>query len=222
MTVALLWFRRNLRLSDNSALLAALERAETVVPVFVHRSTPARKGPAWPHSRGSTARSPHSTCSFASVARRSPCVPARHADALASVAEETGARSVHCERDWTPEGLAEERAVGEALAARGVALDVTEGQLLVTPTGLATQAGGAYSVFTPFWRAWRQAWAPTNPIPAPRRVPAPAAMPATAGPVPPPPGAPDIARWWEPGEPAALARLAEFVDGDHRALRRLA
>jgi deoxyribodipyrimidine photo-lyase len=39
-------------------------------------------------------------------------------------------------------------------------------------------------------------------------------MPATGGPVSSPPGAPDITRWWEPGEPAAQARLAKFVDAD--------
>ena len=72
---------------------------------------PARKGPAWRRSRGSTARSPLSTCSFASVAQRSPSAPAMPPAVLASIAEQTGARSVHCERDWTPEGLAEERAV---------------------------------------------------------------------------------------------------------------
>ena len=174
MTVALLWFRRNLRLSDNSALLAALDRAESVVPVFVHRSTPSAQGPgmaslSW--LSGSLASLDLQLRERGSaLIVRTGMPPA----VLAALAEETGARSVHCERDWTPEGLAEERAVGEALAARGVALEVTEGQLLVTPTGLATQAGGAYSVFTPFWRAWRQAWAPTDPKPAPRHVPAPA------------------------------------------------
>ena len=179
MTVALLWFRRNLRLSDNSALLAALDRAETVVPLFVHSLTPGAQGPgmasiSW--LNGSLASLDLQLRERGSaLIMRTGTPPA----VLARLAEETGARSVHCERDWTPEGLAEERAVSEILAARGVALEVAEGQLLVTPTGLATQAGGAYGVFTPFWRAWRRAWAPTNPTPAPRRVPAPAAMVAT-------------------------------------------
>jgi len=35
MKTALVWFRRDLRLTDNTALHHALKEAETVVPVFV-------------------------------------------------------------------------------------------------------------------------------------------------------------------------------------------
>ena len=36
MTTALLWFRRDLRVTDNPALLEALASAEHVVPVYIH------------------------------------------------------------------------------------------------------------------------------------------------------------------------------------------
>ena len=132
MTVGLLWFRRNLRLSDNSPLTDALERAEAG-PGLVHRPAPGAQGPglaslSW--LNGSLASLDVQLREHGSALTvRTGMPPA----VLASLAEETGARTVHCERDWTPEALAEERAVGEALAARGVALAVTEGQLLVTP-----------------------------------------------------------------------------------------
>lgn len=39
---ALVWFRRDLRLTDNPALVAALESAATIVPVYIH--DPAAEG----------------------------------------------------------------------------------------------------------------------------------------------------------------------------------
>jgi deoxyribodipyrimidine photo-lyase len=39
---ALVWFRRDLRLTDNPALLYALEHAKRIVPLFVH--APAEDG----------------------------------------------------------------------------------------------------------------------------------------------------------------------------------
>ena len=35
MNTAIVWFRRDLRITDNTALQAAVERAATIVPVFV-------------------------------------------------------------------------------------------------------------------------------------------------------------------------------------------
>jgi deoxyribodipyrimidine photo-lyase len=61
---------------------------------------------------------------------------------------------VTCSRDWTPAGLAEERSVAEALAAAGVELRVSEGQLLAVPGSIATAGGTAFRVFTPFHRQW--------------------------------------------------------------------
>ena len=35
MTIALWWVRRDLRVTDNQALAAALKRADQVIPVFI-------------------------------------------------------------------------------------------------------------------------------------------------------------------------------------------
>ncbi|MHA7833293.1 MAG: deoxyribodipyrimidine photo-lyase, partial [Algiphilus sp.] len=36
MSTHIVWFRRDLRLADNPALQAALEEADTVLPVYIH------------------------------------------------------------------------------------------------------------------------------------------------------------------------------------------
>jgi len=212
MPVALVWFRRNLRLADNASLTAAVSAADAVVPVFVHREA------GDPQMPGAASRA-WLDLSLASLGDRlrelgSELVVrnGRPAEVLAGLVQESGARGVFCERDWSPEGVAEETAVAAAMAQHGVALHVAEGQLLVTPPQLTTRTGGAYGVFTPFWKAWRQAWAPSSPLPPPTRIPSPATMPSSVERPVADPSAPDLQRWWEPGEFAARSRLARFCE----------
>ena len=44
-TTALVWFRRDLRLTDNPALAAAIDAAQRIVPVYIH--DPGSENP-WP------------------------------------------------------------------------------------------------------------------------------------------------------------------------------
>jgi len=222
-----MWFRRDLRLHDNAALVAALEAADVVVPLFV---TPV----AEPHGPGPSSRA-WLARSLAALDRdlreRDNALVLRAgdvADAVALAARECGARSVFCQRDWTPLGVAVEQAVRQRLGEEGVELHVSEGQLLVAPGELLTGEGGPYRVFTPFFRAWIRTLDRVNPLDAPARIPSPTLLPRTAGPSSPPVGTADVARWWTPGASAAHARLAEFVaealpayevERDHPAVR---
>jgi deoxyribodipyrimidine photo-lyase len=132
--------------------------------------------------------------------------------AVLEVAAEHGARHVHCTRDWSPAGRAEELRVAEALDAAGVSLEITEGQLLVPPDALATRTGGAYRVFTPYHRAWATAWAPTCPHEAPESIPSPSTTPPSGRDHRPRSASPRLSGW-QPGEDGALVRLERFLAG---------
>lgn len=209
--VSVLWFRRSLRLSDNEALTRAVAESSTVVCAFV-LPDPAADDPTGAAARSWLRRSLLAldsdlrTRGSSLVLRSGPA-----ASALPRLATECSANAVHCQRDWTPSGLAEEELVGQALAGIGVDLRVSEGELAVQPDALVTGAGTPYRVFTPFWNAWRPRARWGEPLPAPDRIPSPALAPATAGPPAETPGVPDVDRWWEVGEQAAHRRLTKFV-----------
>lgn len=218
MRARIMWFRRDLRLEDNHALAAALNEPGPVVAAFVlDGERPALAADAWQHlSLASLARDLDSRGGRLVLRTGDP------AKALSRLAAECGASHVHCSRDWDPVGMAREADVRRRLAGEGVELVAAEGQLAAPPGSLWTAAGGAYRVFTPFHRAWTTSLALREPLPAPESVPGPESppwsdpLPATA-PLPaadgvPPAPTPDVARWWTPGEPAARARLADFVE----------
>jgi deoxyribodipyrimidine photo-lyase len=118
MTLALHWFRRDLRLTDNTSLNAALAESEQVVPVYILSS--------WKKSHGWTGapRQEFLCGSLASLARNLQDKGGRlivrqgEADAvLEKLLRETGADSLHFNRDPDPFGWEMEKRV-ELMAQR--------------------------------------------------------------------------------------------------------
>ncbi|ERH11680.1 MAG: deoxyribodipyrimidine photolyase [halophilic archaeon J07HB67] len=149
----LFWHRRDLRATDNRGLAAAAEDGP-VAPVFVFDDAVlAHAGPPrvrfmldslaalreWYRDHGSDLL----------AVRGDP------REQLPALAAELDAEAVHWNEDYS--GLARERdaAVRRALADAGV--DRHDHQDLVhhEPGSITTNAGDPYSVFTYFWKKWR-------------------------------------------------------------------
>ncbi len=218
MSTAIMWFRRDLRLADNAALAAALATADTVVPVYVH--APEEEG-AWPpgaasrwwlhHSLAALERELHRRGSRL-IVRRGPA-----AAALATLAKESGAKSVHWNRLYEPDAIARDTAVKRELRERGLDASSSAGHLLIEPWTVRTGKGDPFRVFTPFWRACAPGLqALPRPLPAPDRLaPPPRALDSVAldalGLLPGLDWAGGLAASWQPGEAGAEARLAAFA-----------
>ena len=209
----IVWFRRDLRLSDQAALAAAAA-AGPVIPVYIlDDETPKHRamGAAsrwWLH--GSLASLDASLRSQGSrlILRRGNC-----ADELADIAQETGAARVHCLRHYEPWWRNAERAV-----ARQLDLVCHDGNYLVPPGSMTTGSGGLYKIYTPFWRALKEQMPPAASIDRPRDIGAPAHWPRSENLADWDllPTAPDwatgFAAEWAPGEQGARERAADFVE----------
>ena len=204
MAASVLWFRRDLRLADHPALLAALAAAEEVVPLFV--LDPALLGPAGAprtaflfgcleHLRGATGG--------ALVLRQGDPV-----EEVPRLAAEVGAEEVHVTADFGPYGHRRDEAVAVSLARDGRALVRVGTPYVSTPGSLTTGGGTPFKVFTPYFKAWQQV-----PLDPPATAPGDPVWASGVEGVDQPP-APDLGgtRILEPGEEAALARLDRFVE----------
>lgn len=195
------WVRRDLRLSDNQALTAALSDGGGVVPVFIldeHLlNTPAEKRQAFLfaglreldhdlRSRGSRL-----------VIRRGD--PATE---LARIAAECSAADVYAEQDVTPYAIRRDLAVG-----RKVNLHLVGGLGVHPPASVVKSDGNPYTVFTPYSRAWRALPFSSQTLPTPAILPP---VPAFFSVVPPDLPVPDL---FQPGEREAQRRLAVFLSG---------
>lgn len=198
------WFRRDLRLADNPALVAAVDEArradDEVVPLFV--VDPALWASAGTPRLAYLARSLGALDEALDgrlVVRRG-----RPADVVPDVAREVEAPAVHVTAATEPFGRRRDDAVARALGD-DVPLVATGSPYAVAPGRLRTQQGTPYEVFTPFRRAWLDhGW--SAPAPRPRSVP----WATLRG-----DGLPDepetTVRLPEAGEAAARRRWSEFV-----------
>ncbi|HET7533038.1 MAG TPA: deoxyribodipyrimidine photo-lyase [Nocardioidaceae bacterium] len=163
---AVMWFRRDLRLEDNPALLEACAGTSGVLLLFV--VDPRLWEPAGPARRAYL---------VASLARLDESVGGRlvvrHGDPAREVvraATEAGAGTVHVAADFGPYGSRRDRAVEEALAEHGVELCRTGSAYAVAPGRVVNGSGEGYKVFTPFARAWAEhGWRAPAGRPAPEQ-----------------------------------------------------
>ncbi len=202
MTTALLWFRRDLRLSDNPALVEAVRSADDVVGAFC--LDPALLDPAGPARVAFLLR-----CLRAldeSMGGRLVVRTGDPVDVIPSLAVEVDAASVHVAEDFGPYGRRRDRAVAEAVSGAGMEFVRSGSPYAVPPGTITTKTGTPYKVFTPFSRAWREhGW------PDPVRKPADIAWRAVDGdPVPEEPDLGDVALP-TPGEDGAANRLDHFL-----------
>ena len=78
-------------------------------------------------------------------------------EAIAQVAIAAGAKTVHATRAYDPTGIAEQNAVGLALKAKGVFLQLDDSYYAVAPGTVQKPDGSPYRVYTPFFNNWFKA-----------------------------------------------------------------
>jgi deoxyribodipyrimidine photo-lyase len=208
LKTAIWWVRRDLRLTDDQALQAALAAAEQVLPVFVLDPALARSGYVGKHRLAFL---------FGALAELDQDLRGRGsrlvlregdpASVIPALVQESGAEMVFAEGDVSPYAARRDRRVAESAPVRWI------GFPSVQPPGAVVKADGRpYTVFTPFSRAWKALPFPTGvsneplaKIAAPPHV---QGMPLLSLPALPLPAL------FTPGEAEALRRLERFCRGE--------
>jgi len=213
---ALLWLRRDLRLHDHPALHRLTGEFERVLCVFVldDRLLAGRcaSGPRTAFMLGCLRALDDELRERGSglIVRRG-----RPEEELAALAGELGAGAVGWTSDVSPFARARDRRVTEALLAAGVAPVPCGGGYAIDVGRIATKdRRRPYTVFGPFWHAWRDV--PRRPVhPAPARLAAlPPGLASGALPSLAALGLAGLpAPFAEPGEAAARRALDAWLDG---------
>ncbi|CAL8468600.1 g8140 [Coccomyxa elongata] len=217
----LLWFRRDLRVSDNPALIAAVQAATTVVPVYVWapeeegQFQPGRCSRWWLHQSLQALEKDFAALGTSMVYRRSP----ESRTALIQLVEEAGAQALFFNHLYDPISLVRDNEVKATMVAMNVHCQSFNGDVLYEPWEVLAEGGRPFTTFASFW-------ARMSKMPYPPPIPLP--VPAAISPVP-----PDIVNLeldsvglmspeeqqsnqqlyhsWSPGGKGAHARLEIFV-----------
>jgi deoxyribodipyrimidine photo-lyase len=209
--LAVVWFRRDLRLADNPAWAEATSAHDAVVALYVldhallDRAGPFRRRRIL-HDLAALDRALAERGGSLRVVDGDP------AELVAVEAAELGATDVYANADVTPYAQRRDALVEAAHARCGLELHWSWGGLVHAPGTVRTKAGELSKVFTPFHRAWgARAWDPW-PLPGGADVvhrPA-RELPVPDGPYPLIAGEAGAAA--RPGEEGAAARLEAFLE----------
>ncbi len=145
-----MWFRRDLRTSDNPPLLAAASSGGPVLALFV--LDPRLFDTAGPPRRAYLLRSLRALDGSLGGALHLRC--GDPVQQVVAAAREIGARQVHIAADYGPYGARRDAAVEAALRAHGITLVRTGSPYAVAPGRVRKPDGSPYRVFTPFSRTW--------------------------------------------------------------------
>lgn len=171
----LLWFRRDLRLADNPALVAALRMAPEVVPVYIW--SPEEEGQFQP-GRCSRWWLFHSLAALqadlAALGSRLLCFRAADSGArLAQLAREMGAGAVVFNHLYDPISMVRDNEVKAGLAAQGIFCQSFNADVLREPWEVLDAAGKPFTCFDGFWAAHSALpYPPSPPLPLPGAMPA--------------------------------------------------
>ena len=213
---ALFWFRQDLRLSDNPAVAAAIDRGSPVIPVFIwslEEEGSWRLGAAlkwWLRRSLAALNEELERRGSRLIVRRGPTHKALN-DLLA----ESGASAVFWNRRYEPAAVDRDGKLKSQLRERGIAAESFNGSLLFEPWTIRNASGHPFRVFTAFWRACL-----TKPVAppskdAPRKLRSPESWPhslelSELALEPTVDWAGGLRETWQPGESGAKSQLKRF------------
>ena len=144
----LLWFRRDLRLHDQPALLeAAADRADVLACYVLDPRLTSAAGPRRLQFLYDSLRELHDALDGRLLVTRG-----RPETRIPNLAKAIGATSVHISADFSPFGTRRDDAVRAALG--DVVLHAAGSPYLVSPGRVVKDDGEPYKVFTPYYRRW--------------------------------------------------------------------
>ncbi len=154
--VAVHWFRRDLRLADNTALAAAAREFDAVLPVFILDPRLLEAADIGAPRVAFLLDSLHALRGrLEKQGARLVVRPGDPRRILPDLVRRSGAGAVFVNRDYSPYGRRRDHAVKVALREKGVAWREHADLVLVEPWGCVKDDETPYTVFTPYARRWR-------------------------------------------------------------------
>ena len=165
--ICLFWFRRDLRLDDNTALIRACSSGIPVLPVFIFDTNILDKLDKPADLR---VQFIHHTLEKLNLALR-PLGSAIHfsystpIDTFSALLEKYEVKAVFTNHDHDPYAIQRDQEVKVFLQARGISFDTSKDHVIFEKLEVCKDDGSPYTVFTPYSRKWKTKYNEIHPLP---------------------------------------------------------
>lgn len=161
MTSALVWFRQDLRLTDNPAFFEACTNHEKVLVLYIldEKSSVAGEAQAWwlHHSLIALKDSLEKERGLTLILRKGN--PLKIIQELVNT---LAIDSVYWNRCYEPSSIARDKNIKATLQQDGIEVNSFNGGLLNEPWTIHNKSGDFFKVFTPYWKTCRQRLTPRS------------------------------------------------------------
>lgn len=153
MASTLVWFRNDLRLNDNSALAAAIEKKSPVIPVFILSIDdfgswpPGAASKWWLHNALKNLQVDLEKRGLSLILRKGQSL-----QVLRELIKETSASQVFWNRRYAQPQRTMDAEVKRKLRGEGIIVESFNSSLLNEPHTVETGSGQPYKVYTPYWK----------------------------------------------------------------------
>ena len=156
--IAVFWFRRDLRLIDNTALFHALQSKFKVLPIFIFDTEILKKLNSKSDARVSFIHAEISKINNELVKNGSSLkvMHDKPLDAFRKLTEEHEVEIVFINRDYEPYAIKRDLEIEAFLKSKGVKLHSFKDQIIFEHDEVLKDDGTPYTVFTPYSKKWKQ------------------------------------------------------------------
>ena len=215
----ILWFRKDLRFADNSALAAAIEAGGPVIPVFIWAPeeagnwAPGAVSRWWLHQALKCLSTQWKEVGGTLILRQGESL-----SVLRDLVESSGAERVYWNRRYESPLREIDSNIKRELRSDGINVKSFNSTLLNEPHTVSTGSSEPYKVYTPYWKKVKDRKVDDPIEPDLRSLGFPESFPRSEpldalGLLPKVQWYRKLHQYWEVGEVAALRRLDAFMDG---------
>lgn len=150
MTIAIVWFRQDLRLDDNPAFIEACASHDHVIPMYINDPKHSLLGEAqawWLHHSLKALTQSLEGQGLSLVLRKGNPM-----DILLACVSDHAISAVYWNRCYEPQVIERDKAIKAALIDKGLEVKSFNGNLIHEPWTIKNKQGEFFKVFTPYWK----------------------------------------------------------------------
>lgn len=158
--INIFWFRRDLRLDDNTALYEALKSDKKVLPIFIFDKeilskleNKDDKRVDYIHQALQNINQQLNT--YGSSLKTYFDTPL---DAFTKILKEFEVETVYCNRDYEPQAIERDKRIAEFLAKNNIKMLDFKDQVIFERNDIVKSDKLPYTVYTPYSRKWKEAY----------------------------------------------------------------
>ncbi|MDR3501086.1 MAG: deoxyribodipyrimidine photo-lyase [Legionella sp.] len=162
MTIALVWFRQDLRLSDNPAFIEACSQHRVVIPLYIYDEKTSVLGGAqawWLHHSLSALSHSLKQLGLNLLLRKGEPL-----EIILDLLKIVPVSAVFWNRCYEPNAIVRDKKIKATLLKQGIEVQSSNGSLLHEPWTIKNKNGDYFKVFTPYWRHCKQTLTIQPPI----------------------------------------------------------